>query len=184
MNISEEKVIQVLDQLVICKKQIEDIQEQTLLFVIFNSFDLTIWTHDTKEFVDALAKFLEVDPNNINELELISHNGARWHIHLSDENKASFFNPNRDLKYLEQLEELFLFTRKIKTLVDCIDSIWISVSGITVYFESHSDKEKLKIIDNMPKDVGEFKAVEDYADLLKVDYNYKGYSFTLCIDEK
>ena len=184
MNISEEKVIQILNQLVICKKQLNDIQEQTPLFVIFNSFDLTIWVHDTRELVEALAKFLEVDSNNINDKDSIYHNGARWHIHLSDENKANFFNPNRDLKYLEQLEELFLFTRKIKTLVDCIDSIWISAAGITVYFESHSDEEKLKIIDNMPKDVGEFKTVEDYADLLKVDYNYKGCSFILCIDEK
>lgn len=188
MNISEEKIIQILDQTVIFKKRFDEVAHMTSLSILLRSFDIAIWINgEDDESINSLANFLEVSPKNITDGVYICHNGVKWQMHFADENTniKNCFIPKRDLQYLEIYEELFIFMRKIITLTDSLMSIMIDYSGVRLYFYAYSKAEKLKIINNMPKDVSEFKVISGSA-LTRYKtskYNYKGAIITLVIKE-
>ena len=184
MNITVEKVNQVFDQVSILQKQYTELCNQTPLYISFSSRILTIWINNDIKSINALAKFLNVNPNNIENRVNISHNGAIWVIYIANEDKARNFNPDRDLQYLDKYEELFIFSRKILTLIDNLVSIMVSFTDAHIFFNAYSLEEREKIISCMP--IKDFKSNSDESLSMFKDALYinKGNLFKISIKEK
>lgn len=183
MNITTEKVNQVFDQVSILQKQYAELCEQTPFYVSFSSRSLTFWINNDMNSINTLAKFLNVNPNSIEHNANICHNGVAWVIYITNEDKARNFNPSRDLQYLDKYEELFIFSRKIVTLIDCLVSIMVSSTDSHIFFNTYSLKEKEKIISYMP--VKDFKAnSNDVLSIFKdAQYIHKGNLIRISIKE-
>ena len=75
--------------------------------------------------------------------------------------------------------------RKIITITDCLMSIMIDCLGVRLYFYAYSKAEKLKIINNLPKDIDEFKVIggSTLTRYKTSKYNYKDTKISFVIKE-
>ena len=175
MDITRDTFIQFLDKVNNIREQVNEITAQTPLSFQISDRDIWVEVESNPEPCGELAKALGVTPHDIMYgVTTIDHNGATWLPHPCLNEHDTNYNPKRDFKYIEPLEDLYKAIINAITILEPVISVGIyriseyyPNGGSHIFFDGKKEE-----LEQFLKDMGVENITQD--DIGNYCFDYKG----------